>query len=147
MIENIWLFLFAKAKMIERGKTLFLGLVLSFFIYGQAASSSHIHELEHHTYELEHNAYEDEHEAHEYEHDENPFQTSCTFCVIAVSEDEAWVGDLDLSDDPILLNPTHTLSAAFLNEQNLKRTIRLEKRMGPMPSDEHWDPVRAPPFQ
>jgi hypothetical protein len=133
--------------MIERGKTLFLALVLSFFIYGQAASSSHVHELEHHTHELEHRAYEHEHEAHEHENEESPFQTSCTFCVIAVSEDEACVGELSRFDDHILQNRTLTLSVDFRNEQILKRAIRLDKRMGPMPSDEHWDPVRAPPFQ
>ena len=123
LIVNIWLFFFAKLKIVARSRVLFRTLVLSLFIYAQAASASH-----------------------EHKHDDEPHQTICEFCVLTLNDEDIWALDDDVLDEPGFLNLPAVVLLAPVTGLNLCVNTQFDSRVKSLRTDQRWDPVRAPPI-
>lgn len=124
-VSNIWLLVLAKVRTLTGAKFLFGAIVLSFFVYGQAAWASH---------------------GHDHDHDNDSHQTSCAFCVLTTSAKEVVADDLDLSDESVLLSRASIgISAAF--KAQTVPTWQFDSEPKQLLPDKGYDSVRAPPYQ
>lgn len=73
---NIWLYLVTKLMALVNMKAVLRALVLSFFVYGQLGSTAHAHE-----------------------HEEETHHTVCEYCILAFSEVDDCVDELNAPTD------------------------------------------------
>lgn len=126
-LVDIWHSLLTNVKPLVKVKALFRVLVLSLFVYGQAAWASHDHN-------------------HEHGHEDEPHETACIYCVLTTSDEEILADDADLPDEPEFLDSIYANSATLLFRDILLTSDQRDNLAKPLPLDRRSDAVRAPPY-